>query len=131
MAKSIAIFAAINFAIIGLSHIFQIQGWRDFFRHLHSMGRAGAFANGMITLLMGSLIVSFHNIWNGPPALLTLVGWGYLAKSGVIFLYPQWNLHSMASVESSSAIKFRIAGVGLLGLAALICWCVASGQYAP
>ena len=95
------------------------------------MGRAGAFANGMITLLMGSLIVSFHNIWNGPPALLTLVGWGYLAKSGVIFLYPQWNLHSMASVESSSAIKLRIAGVGLLGLAALICWCVASGQYAP
>lgn len=129
MAESIAVFVSINFTIIGLSHICQVQGWRDFFQQLHSMGRPGAFANGMITLLMGSLIVSFHNVWTGVPVILTLIGWGYILKSTAIFLYPEWNLRSMQSVETSSPTKLRIAGVVLLGIAVTIFLCVVFGQY--
>ena len=129
MAESIAVFASINFTIVGLSHIYQVQGWRDFFQQLHSMGRAGAFANGMITLLMGSLIVSFHNVWTGVPVILTLIGWGYILKATAVFLYPEWNLELMKSVETSSPTKFRIAGVGLLCIAATIIWCIAFGHY--
>lgn len=130
MAESIAIFAAINFAVIGLSHVFQVQAWRDFFRHLHSLGHAGAFANGMIALLMGSLIVSFHNIWTGVPVILTLIGWGYIAKATVIFLNPEWGLRSIGSVEKSSPIKFRVAGLGLLAVALTIVLCIAFNKYA-
>lgn len=129
MAESIAIFAAINFTVIGLSHIFQMQEWRDFFRQLHTMGRAGAFANGLITLLMGSLIVSFHNIWTGVPVILTLIGWGYIAKATVIFLNPEWGLRSMGSVDESPPIKFRVAGLGLLAVALTIALSIAFNQY--
>ena len=129
MAESIAIFASINFTIIGLSHIFQIQGWRDFFQQLHSMGRTGAFANGMITLLMGSLIVSFHNIWTGVPVILTLIGWGYILKATIVFLNPDWGLRSMEGVENASPTKFRIAGVGLLAVALTIGLCIGFDQY--
>lgn len=129
MAESVAIFAAINFTVIGISHIFQMQGWRDFFRQLHSMGRAGAFINGMISLLMGSLIVSFHNIWTGVPLILTLLGWAYIFKSTVVLLNPTWNLSSMAKVENSPAIKFTMAGIGLLTIALTITLCIVFGQY--
>ena len=129
MAETIAIFASINFTIIGLSHLVQTEAWREFFQQLHSIGKPGAFANGFITLLMGSLIVSFHNVWNGVPALLTLIGWGYILKSTIIFLNPEWNLRSMKSVDTASPIKVRLAGLGLLGIALTMAACVASGQY--
>ena len=129
MAESIAIFATINFAVIGLSHIWQVQGWRDFFQQLHSMGRAGAFANGMITLLMGSLIVSFHNVWTGIPIILTLIGWGYVLKATIVFVNPEWALRSMKSVENAPQIKFRIAGIGLMVIALTIAMCIGLNQY--
>lgn len=129
MAESIAIFASINFAIIGLSHIVQARVWGDFFQRLHSIGKAGAFANGLITLLMGSLIVSFHNVWHGVPVVLTLIGWAYILKSTAIFLYPEWNLRSMRRVETASPIQMRIAGIGLLSIALVMIVCVVSGQY--
>ena len=129
MAESMAIFAAINFIVIGLSHIFQFPGWRDFFKQLHSLGHAGAFANGMIMLLMGSLIVSFHNIWTGVPIILTLVGWGYILKATLIFLNPDWGLRSMAGVENASPLKLRIVGGVLLAIALAIALCVVFKQY--
>ena len=101
----------------------------EFFQKLHSMGHAGAFANGMITLLMGSWIVSFHNIWTGVPVILTLIGWGYILKSAAIFVYPQWNLRSMGNVEHSPKLKFRIAGMALLGVGVTIALSIAFGQY--
>jgi uncharacterized protein YjeT (DUF2065 family) len=129
MAESIAVFASINFAIIGLSHLIQIKAWHEFFQYLHSIGNAGAFANGLITLLMGSLIVSFHNVWSGVPIILTLIGWCYIIKSTLIFLYPEWNLRSMKSVETASPAKLRIAGASLLVIALTMIVCVAMGQY--
>jgi uncharacterized protein YjeT (DUF2065 family) len=129
MAESIAIFVSINFTIIGLSHIVQSEAWREFFQQLHSIGKAGAFANGCITLLMGSLIVSFHNVWNGVPTILTLIGWCYILKSTIIFLNPEWNLRSIKSVDTASPAKARLAGFGLLGIAVTMVVCVASGQY--
>jgi uncharacterized protein YjeT (DUF2065 family) len=129
MTESIAIFASINFTVVGLSHICQVQAWRDFFQKLHSMGEAGAFANGMITLFMGSLIVSFHNVWTGVPVILTLIGWGYILKSTAIFVYPQWNLRSMKNVENKPKLKLRIAGTALLGVALTILLSIAFGQY--
>lgn len=129
MAESIAIFASINFLIIGLSHILQTEAWHKFFLQLHSLGKPGAFVNGFITLLPGSLIVSFHNIWSGVPVVLTLIGWLYIVKSIAIFLYPEWNLRSMKSVETAAPVKARLVGVLLLGIALTMMACVATGQY--
>jgi len=129
MEKSIAIMAIINFVIMGLSHIFQHQSWKEFFLLLASKGRAGAFANGFLTLVMGSLIVSFHNVWSGLPVILTLLGWAYVLKSTVIFLHPEWNVKSMAGVEHAPTLKFRVAGLCLLSIAAVLAVCIVTDGY--
>lgn len=129
MAESIAIFASINFAIIGASHICQVHGWREFFRKLHALGHAGALANGMLSLLIGSLIISFHNIWTGVPVVLTLVGWALILKAIVVLLIPGLGMRSIESVESAPALKFRIAGLGLIAIAATMALCVGFNQY--
>ena len=129
MEKSVAIFATINFLIIGLSHLIQHQSWREFFHVLHASGRAGAFANGFLTLFTGSIIVAFHNVWSGVPMVLTLIGWAYLAKSLAIFLFPDWGVRSMAAVQDAPVIKCRVAGIGLLALAVTCGTCVGAGMY--
>jgi uncharacterized protein YjeT (DUF2065 family) len=131
MEKSIAIMAIINLLIMGLSHWLQPQAWREFFVLLSSKGNVGAFANGFLTLVMGSLIVSFHNVWTGLPVILTLLGWAYVVKSTVIFLYPQWNIRSMAGVEHAPVMKFRVAGFCLLSIAAALVICIATDGYSP
>ncbi|MCR9200183.1 MAG: hypothetical protein NXI04_16230 [Planctomycetaceae bacterium] len=130
MEKCVAVFAAVNFAIIGLSHICQQQAWREFFLALHAMGRPGAFANGLLTLITGSIIVAFHNVWSGPAVVLTLIGWAYILKSTVIFLHPDGNLRSMASVQTAPRWKLHTAGILLLAVSTLLLLCVLGGVYA-
>jgi len=62
--------------VIGLSHVAQPRAWVEFFVWLRGKGHAGVFVNGFLSLGFGSFIVAFHNVWNGLPVILTLLGWG-------------------------------------------------------
>lgn len=120
METAIRAFVAVNFLVIGLSHIGQHRAWAEFFVRLHALGRPGAFANGFLHLLAGSLIVSFHNVWSGPAVLLTILGWLYVAKSLVLFLRPDLGLRSMQQVRPETSKKLSIAGYGLVVLGLIL-----------
>ena len=75
MEKAIEIYAAVSMSVIGLSHVTQPLAWADFFIWLRGKGHAGVFVNGFLSLSFGSLIVAFHNVWDGLPVILTLLGW--------------------------------------------------------
>ena len=114
MEQAIELFAAINFLVIGLSHVFQHRAWAEFFILLHRQGRPGAFANGFLTLITGTLIVAFHNVWTGIPVILTVLGWAFVLKAGLIFLVPNLGLRSMARVRPDNSRLFVIPGVMLV-----------------
>src|SRR6187551_3715938 len=88
MEREIQIFAAVNFFVIGLSHIFQRSVWVEYFAKLHSLGRLGPIAEGFLYLNFGALIVSFHNVWTFPEVVLTLIGWTQILKALYRFLAP-------------------------------------------
>lgn len=121
MERAIEIFAAINFLVIGLSHVFAHRAWAEFFTLLREQGRPGAFANGFLALFTGSFIVAFHNVWSWPGVLLTLIGYGMVLKAAIVFIRPDWGLKSMSRVGAERSKKLIIAGVlfilvsGLLG----------------
>ena len=85
MERAVQVFAAANFLVIGLSHIFQRDAWIEFFSKLRSLGRLGPFAEGFLYLNFGALIVSLHNVWTFPELVLTLVGWVHVLKALVRF----------------------------------------------
>lgn len=120
MERAIEVIAAINCLVIGLSHVVQPRAWAEFFAWLRSKGPAGSFANGFLSLSFGALIVGFHNVWTGIPAVLTFIGWGQVLKSVVAFVFPHVSLRSMANASPERAWVFVPGGVMLMGIGGLL-----------
>ena len=81
MERALEIFAVVQLTVIGLSHIVFHRAWAEFFVWLTSRGRAGAFANGFMSLAFGSMVVGFHQVWSGLAMVLTIVGVLNLVKA--------------------------------------------------
>ncbi len=88
------------------------------------MGRPGAFLNGMLSLLMGSLIVSFHNVWTGLPVILTVLGWSFVLKAAIVFIRPDWGLRSMARIQPENSRLLIVPGLILVAVAGVLAYSI-------
>lgn len=122
MERAVQVFAIINFAVIGLSHIVRPKAWVDFFAWLRERGEAGVFANAFLSLIFGSIIVAFHNVWTGLPVVLTVVGWMQVLKALIYFVFPAWGLRKMKIPTHETARLFVYPGVGFVVLAGLLAY---------
>lgn len=120
MERAVEVFAVIHFTIVGLSHLARPRAWADFFLWLHARGHAGVLVHGFLSLGFGSLVVAFHNVWSGVPAVLTAVGWLDLVKAGLCFLLPETQMRTLGRVSHRREWELRLAGVVYVGLAALL-----------
>jgi hypothetical protein len=122
--RATEIFAAVQFLVIGLSHIFQPRVWVEFFTWLRGKGHAGVFVNGFLSLGFGSIIIAFHNVWTGLPMILTIIGWAQVVKGLVSFVVPSWGMRGLQRVSPDRAQEFIIGGVFFLMLSALMIYLV-------
>jgi hypothetical protein len=123
MEKAIEIFALINFFVIGISHLTQPSAWVDFFKVLRSYGKAGAMANGFLSLWFGSIIVSFHWVWEGTvPIIITCMGIAQIIKSLVAFAAPSLALKSFYRPVAENPRGYQIGGALFLVLAAFLAY---------
>lgn len=126
MEEAVRKIAIISFLLVGLSHIFQPKVWVRFFTDIRERGEAGAFINGFIHFPLGVLIVAFHNVWQGIPVILTLMGYGLVLKGFIIFLFPKLGLKSLARVSPERSREFVAAGAVLVGIACLLLYSLLS-----
>ena len=119
MQRAIQIFAAVNFIAIALSHMLQPRAWAEFFIALRAKGHPGVFANAMLSLLVGSIIVSFHNVWTGLPIVLTVVGWAQVIKGLINLTVPAIGVRTLARISIERSHEFVAAGAVLLAIGAL------------
>lgn len=122
MERAIELYAAIQFLVIGLSHVLQPRAWVEFFIALREKGRAGVFANGFLSLVFGSLVVSFHDVWTGWPMVLTLIGWAQVIKALVAFVLPDVAMRGLQRVSHERAWEFQIPGALFVALAGLMAY---------
>ena len=112
--------AIISFFVIGLSHIFQPRVWAQFFIDLRSKGEIGSFINAFIHFPLDAMVVAFHNVWQGIPMILTIMGYGWVLKSFIYFVLPSFGLKSMSRVSLERSSEFIIAGVVLIIIGGLL-----------
>lgn len=126
ITHSIQFFVAINVFIIGLSHLVQPGIWIEFFEFLHTKGNVGNIFNAMISLAMGSIVLSFHFIWTWPMILVTLYGLLLTLKGLVYLTIPSIGLKSIGSINQSSK-KFRWVGLIMILLSLVLGYSLISG----
>ena len=127
MERSVEILATILLGVFGFSHMLQPRAWAEFFILLRGKGDAGAFVDGFLNLPLAAVIVGFHNVWSGIPAVLTLVGWGLVIKSLIRFCVPKLALRMMARVSLERSWEFQVAGAGLVILAGVLGYGIYAG----
>jgi uncharacterized protein YjeT (DUF2065 family) len=120
MESAIQKLAVISFFVIGLSHIFQPRAWAQFFIDIRSKGETGSFINAFIHFPLGALIVAFHNVWQGIPMILTLMGYGWVLKGFIYFVFPKYGLKTMSRVSLEKSWEFTVAGFVLIGIGGLL-----------
>ncbi|MNC86126.1 hypothetical protein D3C83_17620 [compost metagenome] len=118
MEDAVRMFAAVQLLVIGLSHLLRPQAWIDWFAALKAWGTNGAFANGFLCLLFGSVIVAFHNVWTGVPMILTVIGWTQVIKALVAFTLPEVSLRGFGRARRPA--QFRVAGVLCIAFSGLL-----------
>ena len=114
--------AAISFLIIGLSHVIQHRAWADFFLHWKEKGEVGVFYTAFLHFAFGALIVSAHNVWSGIPIVLTLMGWGWVVKGAIYFLYPKQGLRMLNRLRIERSWEFAVPGALLIAYAGLLAY---------
>lgn len=114
--------AMISFLVLGLSHIAQPRAWARYFIRLRELGNLGNFLNAWMTLAAGSLIVGFHNVWTGLPVTLTVLGWLFVIKATLYFLFPSIGLKSLSHISEERAKMFIVPGVMLVAVAGLLAY---------
>ena len=122
MERAAEVFAVVNLVVIGVSHLAQPKVWVEFFTFLRERGHAGVFFNGMLSLMFGSILVAFHNVWTGLPMIVTVLGWGQVLKGLLSLVAPSIGLKKMMRVSMDRAWEFQVAGAVFVVLAAAIAW---------
>jgi hypothetical protein len=125
MEDAIRVLACVQFFVIGVSHLMRPDAWVAWFAALRAQGVVGAFANGFLSLVFGSLIVAFHNVWAGLPMILTVLGWAQLAKAAVAFTLPEVSLRGFDTAQRPW--KFRVGGVLSLAMSGLLLYVLTRG----
>ncbi len=126
MEVAIQKLAIVSFFVIGLSHIFQPRVWAQFYIDLRSKGEIGSFINAFIHFPLGALVVAFHNVWQGTPIILTIMGYGWVLKGLIYFVFPSFGLKAMSRVSLEKSWEFITAGIVLLAIGGLLLFSVIS-----
>lgn len=111
---------AVCFFVIGLSHILQPREWAEFFIRFHAKGPVGSLQLGLFHLPLGLLIVSFHNVWQGIPMAVTILGWAQVFKSFLYLTYPKHGLRMLSIVSVERSWHFVVAGVFSVAFSGLV-----------
>ena len=117
---AIELFALLNFAIVGLSLVVQPHAWATYFEWMRREGEAGVVIYGLLCVLWGSLIVSFHPTWHGLLVILPAFGALQTFEGFVFLVAPSIGLRILTFFTRERHWVIRLLGIIALILAVYI-----------
>jgi uncharacterized protein YjeT (DUF2065 family) len=107
----IAKLLSLMYVVVGLGMLFSGAYYK---KALSEMLKQSGFMylGGLMALFIGFLIVFFHNVWEGWPILITLVGWLALLKGVVLLVFPK----AMMKWAGSMYKSLNPSAIGVIAL---------------
>ena len=121
---------AIGFLVVGISHLLQPRAWSEFFIRIRERGAAGSLQLGLLNLPFALLIISFHNVWQGLPMTVTIIGWALLLKSFLYLIWPRHGLRMLGTISIENSWRFVVGGVISIAISGLIFFCLCQSTLA-
>ena len=121
MEQSIELMLGIYLLVVGVSCLFNAAYWVKWVEHIKAQDTNAALTYGILILLLGSFIVSFHWVWDGWGIITTLIVIFVLLKGAAYLLTPPLLSKKIALLMRGLKPTLRFAGFIsiLLGLVIL------------
>ena len=82
-----ALFCGLYCVAAGTGLVSDWKSYKTVMEELEGYSLTG-FLTGLITFIIGAVIITFHNIWSNPIAIIvTLFGWGALIEGFLILAF--------------------------------------------
>jgi len=119
MAGELTIVIAKIFSVmaicLGLGAIFDKNLFQDIVKDTFK-NKGVSMLFGIISLVFGMLIVTYHNIWNGWAVIVTIMGWAGIIKGALILIFPTFLEDSSMKVFKGGLSKIIPYTTILMGL---------------
>lgn len=82
------------------------------------------YLSGFLNLLLGILVISFHNVWNDWMGLVTFLGWVFAVTGASRILYPKGSMKCASKLaESKRYMQVTIMLVVCLLVGLFLAYC--------
>lgn len=93
---------------VGLGILLSPNYYRKAFTHMFD-NKAVTYLAGLLGLVVGFAVVTYHNVWQGWATMVTLLGWVAFLKGLFVLIGPE---HFMkASIKVMKNDNFKIYGM--------------------
>ena len=109
---------ALGFLAIGLGMLFSPKYYQKAFDAMMKESGMVLFG-GIFALLIGFLIVTRHNVWEGWPTIITIFGWIAVLKGVSLIVFPGLVMPMFTSWFKNKTFV-RVVGVGTILIGAFL-----------
>lgn len=110
MEQLIQVIIVITFFTMGISMALRPKLWKDWVSNIERNGVCAVLSLGLINLLLGAIIVTFHWVWEGFAMIVTIIGIIMLCRSFVMLLVPSFVLKMIKYITPQLNILISILG---------------------
>lgn len=123
MITSVEVMVGLIFVVLGISIMLRPAIWGALItRMAQSQDHSTILAAGSINLALGAFIVSFHWVWSGLSAIITLIGVLLLLRAAFLMYYPAKAKTMIVKMQPQMSPLLNFSGIIciILGLLALL-----------
>lgn len=116
----IAKLLGLMYVFVGLGMLLSGKYYKKMFdSFIKELG--AVYIGGLMALVVGFLIVTYHNVWQGWPILVSLIGWLALIKGFMLLVLPEVFMDKFKSMfKTAKCVNW--VGVFALLLGAVFCY---------
>jgi len=104
------------YLVIGLSVLLKKEYYTKLFKTIEKSGMF-VMMMGIVTLLIGTVMVMLHSKWTGGiEVLISVIGWCALLKGVFTLMFPKWSINVAKNVVDENGVLVMGVVGSILGL---------------
>lgn len=120
MEQGIQLIISICFLVIGSSMFMRANDWVLWVKHAETQGRVASLIFGTLNLLLGSVIIAFHEVWNGIFIIVTILGFLLCFRGIILLLWPNCLLFIIKKFSRNLNGIIKIAGLAMFAISLVL-----------